>query len=112
MNFGPDGKRLLGAGDFNIELDANSLLSGNNIVELIAEDNTGAVANKTVTLHYQAANVWPLPYSTNWQSLNDIKQINNGSCKINFILFKIVFVFKNSVKFVNLINKFVYDVYL
>lgn len=77
LNIGPDGKRLLSSGDFNIEIDAADLNAGANTVELTAEDTQGAIATKTVTVNYQSGNVWPLPYTVDYGSISDIEDIND-----------------------------------
>ncbi|MFQ5555938.1 MAG: hypothetical protein ACE5GB_00250 [Acidimicrobiales bacterium] len=62
---GPDDRRLMEAGDFNIELDVENLLRGVNTVEIVARDTTGEVAGKIVRVEFGAGR-WPLPYRTNW----------------------------------------------
>ncbi len=76
LNIGPDGKRLLGNGDFNIEIDIADLNDGANTVEITAEDSLSATATKTVTLNYQSGNIWPLPYTVDYSSISDIDDIN------------------------------------
>ena len=59
---GPDGFRLVGSGNFNIEIDHASLINGANTVEINAMDSGGTVATEMVTINYTTGNVWPLPY--------------------------------------------------
>lgn len=67
--WGPgDRRRLALPGDFNIELDYTTLNDGQNLVEITATDQYDRVATKTVTITYEAGNVWPMPYTTDWSS--------------------------------------------
>lgn len=77
LPFGPDGKRLLNDGDFNIELPTSSLLNGANTVEITATDALGAPSSKSITLNYQAGNVWSLPYTVDFTSLTNIENLNS-----------------------------------
>lgn len=75
LNVGPDKRRLAAVGDFNIELDRHTLIDGTNSVEIRAENsNTGQTTNKTVQFNYNAGNVWPINYTVNWHSVNNIHE--------------------------------------
>jgi regulation of enolase protein 1 (concanavalin A-like superfamily) len=76
LNIGPDGKRLLSNGDFNIEIDIADLNDGVNTIEITAEDALSAIATKSVTLNYQSGNIWPLPYTIDYSAISDIEDIN------------------------------------
>lgn len=77
LNIGPNGTRLLSAGDFVTEIDYSDLINGINTVEFTATDALGAQATKSVTLNYEAGNIWPIPYTADWTTLSSIDDINN-----------------------------------
>ena len=77
LRFGPDTRRLLGVGDFNIEIDPLVLTNGSNVIEIKATDINGLVASKTVTLNYSIGSTWPLPYTADWGTLADIKHVES-----------------------------------
>jgi len=72
LSIGPTGERLYGAGDFNIELSINDLVEGANTVLIKAHDGVSQ-STKTVTINYDAGNVWPLPYTANWSALGNVQ---------------------------------------
>lgn len=61
---GPDGRRLHGAGDFNVEIDAAELVSGLNVVVVTAWDGHGNAASDTVMLEHTPRSDAPLPFAT------------------------------------------------
>ena len=81
LPLGPDTIRLVYPGDFNIELDRFSIPSGRYVVQIQAEDTTGAVAYRNVTIDYTDSNVWPIPYSIDWrevENITDVAQVIDG----------------------------------
>ncbi|MFC2084231.1 DUF1349 domain-containing protein [Bacteroidota bacterium] len=76
LSIGPNGTRLVSGGDYVIEIDKDDLNSGSNTVEIIATDNLSAVTSKTVTINYNAGNIWPLPYTADWSTISNIDDIN------------------------------------
>lgn len=76
LSMGANGTRLVGNGDFATEIDHANLVNGVNTVEFTATDALGAQAVKTVTLNYTPGNVWPLPYTADFTTLNSIEDIN------------------------------------
>ena len=72
LSMGSTGERLYGAGDFNIELPIAVLNEGANTVVIKASDGT-IQTTKTVTVNYDAGNVWPLPYTANWSALGSVQ---------------------------------------
>jgi regulation of enolase protein 1 (concanavalin A-like superfamily) len=84
LTIGPDGRRLVEPGDFNVDLDVADLSTGSNTVEIAATDGQGSVTIHTVTVDYQPGTVWPLPYSVDWSSLavdaeiQDVAQVVDG----------------------------------
>ena len=75
LRFGPDTRRLLGVGDFNIEIDPTDLDDGSNFVEIEATDVNGLVTTDTVNINYSMGNLWRFPYTADWQSISDIQDI-------------------------------------
>ncbi len=81
LNMGPDQRRLLEPGDFNVEIDYVTLLDGDNTVVITAVDTLANATDKTVTVQYHAGNVWPSTYSIDWSaaaSSTDVAQIVDG----------------------------------
>jgi VCBS repeat-containing protein len=79
---GPDGYRLVGPGDYNIEIDNTSLNAGANTVEITADDAAGETTVRTVTVNYTSGVVWALPSTLTWQgasSIADVAQVVDGS---------------------------------
>lgn len=77
LNIGPNGTRLLSAGDFVTEIDRADLNNGINTVEFTATDALGAQATESVTLNYEAGNIWPLPYTADWSTITTLDDVNN-----------------------------------
>lgn len=77
LEIGANGTRLVGNGDFVTEIDHADLLNGINTVEFTATDALGAQTTKSITLNYNAGNVWQMPYTADFTSLNSIDDINN-----------------------------------
>jgi len=77
LRLGADGRRLVNSGDFNIEIPTSALQPGANVVEVVARDRRGGVARETVQVDWQPDQVWPLPYSVDWNELNtwEIQQV-------------------------------------
>ena len=81
ISFGPDGKRLAYPGDFNVDLRRMELHNGANQVVITATDMQGAQATQTVNLTYESSNLWPFPYTVEWEqssSIQDSVQIVDG----------------------------------
>lgn len=75
LSIGPDTRRLARLGDFNAELEAINLLTGNNNVILTAIDNLGYISTTTVTLHFGNHSPWPLPYSIDWNNVTNLQHV-------------------------------------
>ena len=59
----------------NVEIDYNDLLNGSNSVLITATDNLGYVTTETVNVTYSSGNVWPLPYSIDWDTVTSIQEV-------------------------------------
>ena len=69
LSIGPDSRRLLNPGDFNIDLATTDLLVGSNTVVITSTDGLSNVSTEVVTVTYQTGDEWPLPYTIDWGSL-------------------------------------------
>jgi len=81
LTTGEDGRRLANPGDFNIDIDTARLKDGKTMVLITATDSTGNKIAEKVTLYYETGNTWQLPYSINWQdveNIQDVAQIVDG----------------------------------
>lgn len=77
LSLGPDGRRLVEPGDFNIDLDVADLATGPNTVEIAATDGAGNTTLQSVSVDYQPGTVWPLPYGVDWSFLTDDAEIQD-----------------------------------
>lgn len=81
LSMGPDTRRLLRNGDFNIDIYTSSLNAGANTVIITAVNNLSETRTETVTVNYTVGQLWPLPYNVNWSSatsINSVAQIVDG----------------------------------
>lgn len=83
LTIGPTGYRLEDPGDFNIELDVNTLNNGNNSVVIRARDANGMETTETVTVNFATGNTWPQSDVINWGSgqIQDQAWIVDGQWK-------------------------------
>lgn len=73
--------RLVGGGDFNIEIANEDLAVGQNRILITAIDNLDDRSTEVVTVQYSAGNSWPLPYVIDWSAamrIPDVAQIVDG----------------------------------
>ncbi len=77
LNFGSDSRRLQEEGDFTIEIDHTDLNVGFNQIEIKTKDSHDQLTKKIVTINYAPGQYWPLPYTANWGSLTNIRDIEN-----------------------------------
>lgn len=86
LSYHEDKKRIATDGDFNIELDRNTLHSGENIVEITAFNYEGERFTHTVKVHYTFhGKAWELPYRINWSKvthINDVAQVVDGKWEL------------------------------
>ncbi len=72
--------RLIGQGDFNIELDKNLMNSGTNTVRITATNSLGATSTKAVNVDYTPGIIWALPNPPDnliidWNKANSIGEV-------------------------------------
>lgn len=72
LTVGPDGARLVGFGDFNIEVPYDDLLPGANSVVITATDTLGTSRDTTVTLDFTDGLTWPIPDTASWTTASSI----------------------------------------
>jgi hypothetical protein len=70
---GPDDRRLVATGDFNIELDSSLLPEGVNRVAITAVDTAGNETTRTVSLEQGGKPASSLPYTVDWPTLDTIQ---------------------------------------
>lgn len=81
LSIGPDTRRLLRPGDFNVDISTSSLNAGSNTLLITAVNGLNQTRTETVTVNYTVGQIWPLPYSINWSSagsINSVAQIVDG----------------------------------
>jgi hypothetical protein len=77
LSIGSDYRRLNGGGDFNVDLAVEDLLNGSNEV-IITAVNSNPPPNTTidtVIVHYSEGNVLPVPYTAEWDTLDQIEDV-------------------------------------
>ncbi len=73
--------RLVRFGDFNVEIDRDDLVPGNNSVVIRATDQAGNQSQRTVTLVNTPSVTWPLPTSVDWAGVtnpSDVVDVVDG----------------------------------
>jgi hypothetical protein len=70
---GPDGRRLVGAGDFNADIAYTQLLPGLNTVLVVARDALGNAAASTVTVENTTGTPGPMPVTIDWSTVPEIQ---------------------------------------
>ena len=73
LSVGPDDRRLVMAGDYNIDIDWADLQPGTNSVQITVTDLLGDDTTQTMSLQYDDNNIWPLPYSIDWSTATNIQ---------------------------------------
>lgn len=66
-------KRLVGVGDFNVELLYADMINGQNTVLLTATNGAGVQSTESVTVNVDKNSVWPIPYSIDWSTTANIQ---------------------------------------
>ncbi len=75
LGVGPDGFRLVGIGDFNVEIDYGDLSPGSNDVVITAVDTLGEQTDHLVTIDFTPDITWEMPYDADWQSATKIADV-------------------------------------
>lgn len=74
LKLGPDSRRLAKSGDFNVEVETDSLREGENTVLIAAKDKSGHEGSQLVRVHYTARAVPRLPAEVKWNAVSRIDQ--------------------------------------
>ena len=74
LSIGPDGHRLADPGDFNVELEFETLTAGHHTLTLIAADRDGNHTQCNVTLVLEDRKSCPLPYRIHWNRVSSIQE--------------------------------------
>ena len=85
LSVGPDTRRLLEAGDFNVEIDYTDLVVGANTIAITAVDTLSNTTVHNVTLNYTAGMVWPFSFTADWgqaATISDVAQVVDGKWAI------------------------------
>lgn len=75
LTAGPDGFRLVSDGDFNVELDTEDLIPGDNDVELSGVHFNGKRADTTVTVVYTPGVSAPLPDTLAFSAASQVSDV-------------------------------------
>ncbi|GAK58823.1 fibronectin type III domain-containing protein [Candidatus Vecturithrix granuli] len=75
LKIGGPYKRLVNKGDFNIDLAYADLLQGINQVIITAMDTLGNQSRKTIEVEYVSGNTWILPYTIDWNQVENIQEV-------------------------------------
>jgi len=75
LSIGPDTRRLLAPGDFNVEIAAVDLVSGLNDVVIRATDFRMNTTVETVTVEYVTDATWADPYTIDWSTVTNIQEV-------------------------------------
>lgn len=81
LSMGPDKRRLARQGDFNVEIDYNDLLAGDNTVVITGVDSLDNQAVYTVTVDYTPGVTWSPTTTVNWDTgaeIEDNAQVVDG----------------------------------
>ncbi|MEM7330567.1 MAG: hypothetical protein AAF490_00655 [Chloroflexota bacterium] len=89
LSIGGDKRRLGAVGDFNIELDIDDLIDGDNTIQIRAtntEPNPDQTANYNYSFTYSAGNSASMNYTIDWSTvdnIHDVAQVVDGQWTIN-----------------------------
>jgi regulation of enolase protein 1 (concanavalin A-like superfamily) len=74
LSIGPDNRRLVNSGDFNVEIGYEELVDGENEIIITATDYDLNNSSETVTVHYSPAS-WPETYAIQWNTVDDVQDV-------------------------------------
>ncbi len=86
LSRGPDTRRLLRSGDFNIDIFTSNLNNGSNTIVITAINSSNETSTANVVVQYTPGNTWALPYSVDWSSAGSIQsvaQVVDGDWTLN-----------------------------
>ena len=76
LTIGPDSRRLLHDGDFNIDIALSDpyLKNDTNSVTITAINRAGLTTHTTVKFTYNSNGIWEMPYALNLQTMTNVQQ--------------------------------------
>jgi hypothetical protein len=86
VSIGPDKRRLSAPGDFNVELDIDTLLPGRNAVDLVVAFDDGSQSTRTIEIIQEKVSPVQPPVEINWASdgiPNCHAQVVDGKWEVN-----------------------------
>jgi regulation of enolase protein 1 (concanavalin A-like superfamily) len=75
VSMGPNGTRLVGVGDYNIEVSYQDLIPGLNDVVITAVDTLGERRDTTVAVDYTPGVTWAMPYLAGFETAGSISEV-------------------------------------
>ncbi len=83
LSVGPDARRLVSSGDFNIDLATANLIDGSNQIIMTATDGAfpANITVDTVTVDYTSGTAWTMPDTVEWggvSAIEDVAQVVDG----------------------------------
>lgn len=75
LSLGPDTRRLLKPGDYNIDIETDSLIDGANTIVITAVNSLNETSTATVTVNYTAGVIWSGNYTVDWSSASSIQSV-------------------------------------
>jgi hypothetical protein len=75
LSRGPDSRRLLKPGDFNIDINTADLNSGANTIVITATNNASQTSSATVTVNYTPGVTWQHNYSITWSTAGTVTNV-------------------------------------
>ena len=77
LSLGPDSRRLLTSGDFNIDIHKSELdgSSVDDVVEIRATLFDGSIVTKQVVVAYDNSQEWSTNYSIDWDTVSDLQDV-------------------------------------
>ena len=75
ISIGPNRRRLVGPGDFNIDIDRAELVAGTNTATICATNKWGEETVADVTIESTKGATWPLPWVSDWDAVSSIQQV-------------------------------------
>ena len=81
LTVGPDGLRLAGQGDFNVDIEISMLQIGANNVQIKAKDIDGYLTTENIQVNFVSGTQWPQSYTVDWGSvanISDVAQVVDG----------------------------------
>jgi hypothetical protein len=86
LTLGSDLHRLAEPGDFNIEIFRNEIHQKNNSITVYIQCENSVIDSHSVKFKYISHNKWPLPYTIEWdkvENIQDVAEIVDGHWELS-----------------------------